>query len=99
MPILRSISFLSIHGNCIEVNGNSVRSYTLVADDHRKSATSGIIRGLIGGYFFGSAGMLGGIFSAKNKGIYIVAIEFRDGRRSLIEVDDKRYKALIRRVF
>lgn len=90
---------LSSHGSRIEVNRNSVRSYAVVTNDHRKSATSGILRGLIGSYFLGSAGMLGGILSAKNTGEYLVAVEFRDGRRSLIEVDDKRYKELIRRVF
>ena len=28
-----------------------------------------------------------------------IVVDFNDGRRSLIEIDDKRYKALIRSVF
>jgi hypothetical protein len=85
--------------NDIEINKNTVRSYRIIADDHRKSAISGIARGVIGGYFFGNAGLIGGTMSAKNRGIYTIAVDFHNGRRSLIEVDEKKYKALLRSVF
>ena len=83
----------------IALNRNTIRRYEVIEGDQRKSAISGIARGLLGGYFFGSAGTIGGTLSAKNRGIYTVVLEFYDGRRSLIEIDDKKYKALIRSVF
>ena len=83
----------------VYLNRNTVRHYEVIVGDHRKSAISGVARGLIGGYIFGLAGTMGGALSAKNRGAYVVAVEFYDGRRSLIEIDDKRYKALIRSVF
>jgi hypothetical protein len=43
--------------------------------------------------------MLAGGMSAKNKGIYQVAVEFKDGKRSLLEVDDKTYNAIIKGCF
>lgn len=43
--------------------------------------------------------MVAGAVSAKNKGIYQVAIQFTDGKKSLIEVDDKIYKAIIQKCF
>lgn len=43
--------------------------------------------------------MIGGAISAKNKGIYQIAIQFKDGKKSLIEVDDKIYKTLIKSCF
>ena len=89
----------SRQNNIIEINRTTVRGYEIIANDHRKSAVSGIARGVIGGYFFGNAGMLGGTLSAKNKGTYTIVMDFNDGRRSLIEIDDKRYKELIRSVF
>ena len=46
----------------------------------------------------GPVGLLAGL-SAKNKGIYTVAIKFKDGKNSLLEVDDKFYKALIKTMF
>jgi hypothetical protein len=89
----------SQHDNPIEINRNTVCGYEIMANDHRKSAVSGIMRGVIGNYFFGNAGMIGGAMSAKNKGDYIVAVSFYDGRRSMIEVDEKKYKELMRSVF
>ena len=96
---LFSPPLFSRQNNNIEVNRTTVRGYEIIANDHRKSAVSGIARGVIGGYLFGNAGMLGGIMSAKNRGVYTIAVSFCDGKRSLIEVDEKNYKVLIRSVF
>ncbi len=77
----------------------TVESYELITDEHRKSAKSGIARGLVGGALLGPIGILAGGMSAKSKGIYQVAIQFKDGKRSLLEVDDKIYKAIIQACF
>lgn len=76
-----------------------VESYELITDEHRKSAASGVARGLVGGALLGPVGLLAGGMSAKNKGVYQVAIQFKDGKKSLLEVDDKMYKALVRTLF
>jgi len=34
----------------------------------------------------------------QEKGIYTVAVKFQDGKRSLMEVDDKIYAAIVRRL-
>lgn len=78
----------------IRLDGNSVACYTLVTEDIRKSAMSGIIRGYIGSAFLGKAGLLAGL-SAKNVGIYLVAVQFKDGKNSLLELDEKLYKKLV----
>lgn len=81
------------------LNKMTVESYELITDEHRKSAKSGVARGLVGGALLGPVGMLAGGLSAKSKGIYQVAIQFKDGKRSLLEVDDKIYKAIIQACF
>ena len=81
------------------ISKSTVENYELITDEHRKSAKSGIARGLVGGALLGPVGMLAGGVSAKNKGIYLVAISFKDGKRSLIEVDDKIYKAIVTSCF
>lgn len=81
------------------LNKENVDSYELITDEHRKSAASGVTRGLVGGALLGPVGMLAGGLSAKNKGIYQIAVQFKDGKRSLLEVDDKIYKALIKCCF
>lgn len=81
------------------LNNSTVVSYELVTDEHRKSAASGITKGLIGGALLGGVGMIAGAMAAKEKGIYQVAIQFKDEKRSLVEIDDKLYKALIQQCF
>ena len=46
----------------------------------------------------GPVGLLAGL-SAKNKGTYLIEMEFQDGKRSLLEVDDKKYKKIIEVLF
>lgn len=85
--------------NFISLDKSNVESYEIITEEHRKSAASGVGRGLVGGVLLGPVGMLGGALSAKNKGIYQVAIQFKDGKKSLIEVDSKIYKSLIKSLF
>lgn len=82
-----------------DLNKDTVESYELITDEHRKSAASGAIRGLVGGALLGTAGMLAGGLSATENGIYQMVICFKDGKRSLIEVDDKIYKAIVKKCF
>lgn len=82
----------------IYLNKNTIQTCDLITDEHRKSAASGIARGAVGGLLLGPVGLLAGL-SAKNKGIYQLAIQFKDGKRSLIEVNDKIYKAIIKSCF
>lgn len=85
--------------NIVQLSRKNVESFELITDEHRKSAASGIGRGLVGGVLLGPVGMLGGALSAKNKGIYQMAIMFKDGKRSLLELDDKTYKGVMKAVF
>lgn len=83
----------------MNLDSKTVESYELITDEHRKSAKSGVARGIVGGALLGPVGMLAGGMSAKTKGIYQVAIQFKDGKKSLLEVDDKIYKAIIKGCF
>lgn len=80
------------------LNKETVASYELITEEHRKSAISGISRGLVGGVLLGPVGLLAGL-SAKNKGTHVLAIEFRDGKKSLIEINEKLYKMFIQKMF
>lgn len=77
----------------------TVESYEVITEESRKSAASGIARGIVGGALLGPVGMLAGGLSAKNKGTITIAIQFKDGKKSLLEVDDKIYKAIVQCMF
>lgn len=80
------------------IDKTTVESYELITDEMRKSGTSAILRGGLGSLVLGPVGLLAGL-TAKNKGTYQVAILFRDGKRSLIEIDEKLYKLLVKKCF
>lgn len=82
----------------VSLTSDTVESYETVTEDVRKSAASGIARGAVGGLLLGPVGLLAGV-SAKTKGTYQVAIQFKDGKRSLLEVDKKAYQAIVKRCF
>ncbi len=85
--------------NDVLLNKSYVDSYEVITEDISQSATSGAIRGAVGSALFGSAGMLAGVASAKKKSIITLAVHFKDGKNSLLEIDEKLYKKLILDMF
>lgn len=81
------------------LNKTTVESYEVINNENQKSMASGVARGIVGGALLGGVGAIAGAASAKNKGIYTISIQFKDGKRSLIEVDDKIYKAIVQNCF
>ena len=92
------VSIMETFGKNIFLDKSTVMSYELVTNDIRKSGTSAVLRGGLGAAVLGPAGLLAGM-SAKNKGIYQVAINFKNGKRSLIQIDEKIYSILVIKCF
>lgn len=84
--------------NYVLLDKFGIDSYDVITEETSKSAASGIARGAVGAALLGPVGLLAGV-SAKNKGVYTIAIRFKDGKNSLIEVDDKVYKNFVRAMF
>lgn len=76
----------------------SISGYDLITEEKLKSGSSAILRGMAGVAVLGPVGILAGL-SAKNKGINTVALAWSDGKKSLIEIDDKLYKMLVSSMF
>lgn len=81
------------------IDFTTITGYEVVTDDVRKSAASGVARGLVGGLLLGGVGMVAGAMSAKNTGSYQVAVEFVDGKKSLLQVSAKVYKQIVKDCF
>lgn len=77
----------------INIDKNSVKEYEVIDEETRKNAVSAVGRAFVGGAILGPIGWLAAL-SAKRKGVHTIAIEFNNGKKSLIEVDEKIYKAL-----
>ncbi|MED3549943.1 hypothetical protein [Cytobacillus praedii] len=84
--------------NSIMLDKTTVEEYEVITEESRKSATSAVGRAFVGGVILGPVGWLAGL-SAKSKGTHTLAIQFKDGKKSLIVVDDKIYTALMKKLF
>ena len=80
------------------LNKETVGSLTPLDDDSQISVASAAMRGLVGELVLGPIGLVAAA-SAKRNGIHIVGIEFKDGKRSVVEVDDKRYRSMVQACF
>lgn len=83
----------------VKLNKDTVEKYEVMTDEHRKSATSGVVRGVVGGALLGGVGALAGVLSASEVGVYQVAVEFKDGKKSLLKIDNKIYDRLVQDLF
>ena len=88
-----------IHKDWQWINGSTVVNHEIITEESVKSASSGVARGIVGGVLLGPVGMLGGALSAKNITTRHVAIEWRDGERSLLAVKGDMYNALASKIF
>jgi hypothetical protein len=82
----------------VDINKETVESYEIVDESKRKSAASAVGRGLAGSLLLGPVGLLAGL-SAKSKGTHVLAVQFKDGKKSLLEIDDKIYSTLVKKLF
>lgn len=82
----------------LEINKDTIKEYEVLDEESRKSATSAVGRAFVGGVILGPVGWLAGL-SAKSKSSHTVAIEFNDGKKSLIEIDKKVYSSLVKKMF
>ena len=83
----------------IVVDETTVNRYTVVSQEISKDGKSALRRGCLGTLFFGTVGLLLGCVMAKNKTITTVSLEFKNGDKSLIEVDGRIYKILVKNLY
>ena len=79
------------------LNTDTVESYEVLNEEQKQSGSIG--RGIVGGTLFGTAGAVVGAMSGKSRQLYQVAVYYRDGGKSLIEMDDITYKLLVKACF
>lgn len=82
----------------LKLNNDNVEEYEVIGETTKKSSSSAIGRATVGAFFLGPVGLMAGV-GAKSKGTHQIAVQFKDGKRSLLEVDDKIYKAMMKSLF
>lgn len=83
----------------IKVDKAVVSRYELVSDIDKHPFWGTLVKGAISRAIFGTLGAASAISSSMNKKVYIISIEFKNGRRSLIEVPDTDYVNVLRAIY
>ncbi len=90
--------YISTFQKKVKINKGTVEEYDVLSEERKTSGASAVGRAAVGSFFLGPVGLLAGA-TAKKKGVHTVAIQFKDGKKSLLELDDKMYKELVRSLF
>lgn len=67
----------------VKLDHETVEEWQVLDEKHKRELGQMIMLGLL----------------AKKKGVYHMSIQFKDGKRSLLEIDDKIYNALMKKIF
>ena len=82
--------------DAIGINKQSVKSYTVIEESNKDQYS--FWKGALGVALLGGIGAVAGLRGKKNKE-YLVALEWKDGDKSLISIDENNYKVLVANMF
>ena len=86
--VLGEVSIPSSSGRPLFLSVDTVESYEMILGEHLESEAPGINSQLMGGALPDNvAQRLAEVMAAKNKRIQYIALQFKDGKKSLLEVD------------
>lgn len=79
----------------MDLTSKTIKDYEVLGSSQKRSASLG--RAAIGAALVGPVGLLAGATGHKN--IYQIAVTFKTGAKSLLELDDKMYRAFVAEMF
>ena len=91
--------YLMKHLSNNQFEKKDVFSYELVNNINNTSTWSTFIKGYIGHAVFGIPGLAAGVVSSMKNIEYLFAIDFADGKKSLLSIDQETYKYLMKVLF
>ena len=75
-----------------------VDHWELLDQSSEKSMSSALMRGAVGGALLGPIGLAAAV-TAKNKNTYLVAVYYKTGEKSLLEMDERVYNMFLKEMF
>ena len=95
--------YLFSYKNNLETSGlgwnftkNNISSYTVIDESNKEEYS--FWKGALGTVFFGGLGAIAGI-NGKSRKEYLISVEWKDGNKSLILIDDEYYKVFVKSMF
>lgn len=81
------------------LDSSTVKSYDILETNEKKSFSSGVTRGIVGGAVLGGVGALAGVNSAKSINSAKIKIQFKNGKCSLLLADKNVCDCIINKCF
>ena len=72
----------------IPLNKTTVEKYEVQGGKEKANTAGAVGRGIVGGALFGGVGAIIGAATRKKKSLTRVAVDFKDGKHSLIQMND-----------
>lgn len=86
--------------NNIELSKDIVSHYEVNYMGYKRNIIDIIVRTILGVLFVGIFGLLAGFTASKSDIDYrVVSVEFKDGNKSLIKIDNKNFEILVSSLF
>lgn len=86
--------FFVVKINKVIVNEANITSIEVIDKDTSKDNSSSLARGIVGGALLGGAGLFAGASMGSIGSINTLCITWKDGQKSLVEVDSEIFKIL-----
>lgn len=88
-------SFGGFEKERIYLNKDTIERYEIIGEDTSKNMGSSFVKGAIGSVVLGPVGMVAGALAGSNNTNATLAIYFKDGKKSLIKVNESAYQSII----
>lgn len=79
----------------VYLNRDTIERYEVIGEDTSKNLGSSIVKGAVGGAILGPVGMMAGALAGSNNTNATLAIYFKDGKKSIIKVNEQVYHSII----
>lgn len=90
------ICHAQINGTDKPLSKFTISSYTVIDESNKEEYS--FLKGALGAAFFGGLGAVAGI-GGKSRKEYLIAIEWKNGGKSLILIDGEYYKTFVKTMF
>ena len=86
--------------NNIEISKNIICDYNIKYIDFKRDIIDIVVRIIIGVFLIGPMGVLSGFIANKNFISYrLISIEFKNGNKSLVKIDNRTFKYFVQKVY
>ena len=83
----------------VEISKETIESWEVITEESQKSVSSSLVRGLVGGALLGPLGLVVGATTGSKTTEYNIAVNWKDGKKSIFLLGTNDYKLFLKIVY